>query len=92
MEMSDKSEDTGGGGVGLDDESHVVELGDSEDEEEASPRRRLVTVWQCLNPECTVNTRLSLTTVDSFALSYYGMRPDPKKKRKVRIMAGECML
>ena len=46
---------------------------------------RLVIVWQCLNPECTVAKKALLKTADNYSLSYYGMEPDTKRKRKVKI-------
>jgi len=54
-----------------------------EEMEETKSKKRLVIVWQCLNPECTIAKKESLSTADHYTLSYYGMEFDPKKKRKV---------
>ena len=45
--------------------------------------KKSVIVWQCLNPECSLTaTKRSLRIANSFALAFYGLEAD-KKKRKI---------
>ena len=46
--------------------------------------KKSVIVWQCLNPECSLTAiKRSLRTANSFALAFYGLEADKKKKRKI---------
>lgn len=63
--------------VNLSDENE----NDSENNEK--PKKKSIIVWQCLNPECTNTNKTMLRTASSYALSYYGMESDSKKKRKI---------
>ena len=56
---------------------------EGKEEEERVVRRKVVVAWQCLNPECTVGRREELVTADSYTSSYYGLRQEEGRKRKV---------
>jgi len=74
-----------------DDEAPITKkLNSSKDPESSDssieiqePKVRRKIVWQCLEPDCVVNRKKDLITADSYALSYYNISNNDKKKRKI---------
>eukprot|EP00092_Neocalanus_flemingeri_P039054 GFUD01042514.1.p1 GENE.GFUD01042514.1~~GFUD01042514.1.p1 ORF type:complete len:1002 (-),score=358.73 GFUD01042514.1:84-3089(-) len=64
----------------------IVSLLDSDEDtvKEAKHKRKVVTVWQCVNMECkSGQSKEQMETADQYCMSFYGVEVKEGRKRKV---------
>ena len=75
----------------------TVTLLDSDEDtttmETASKKRKVVTVWPCVNVECrSGNNKEKMVTADQYSTSFYGVEVKENKKRKVCIQCKDVAM
>ena len=61
----------------------MAELSTEADKPEHVANKRVRVEWDCVNPICDENDRDNLVTAQRFDRDFFGVKDDPKKKRKI---------